>query len=113
VCPGWQPDEGPQGLWRCYKENHSVISKYPVEQQREGSMKEMVRYIAEALADEPENVEVVEIQGTHSTIVELKVAERDRGKIIGRQGRTADAMRTLLKAAGRKVGKTYILEIID
>jgi hypothetical protein len=85
-----------------------------VEQQHEeGSMKEMVRYIAEALADEPESVEVMEIQGSHSTIVELKVSDRDRGKIIGRQGRTADAMRTLLKAAGRKVGKTYILEIID
>ena len=84
-----------------------------MEQQREGSMIEMVRFIAEALADEPDNVEVVEIQGTHSTIVELKVSERDRGKIIGRQGRTADAMRTLLKAAGRKGGKTLILEIID
>ena len=96
-----------------YGENHSVAFGYPVEEQRESSMKEMVRYIAEALADEPKNVEVVEIQGSHSTIVELKVSERDRGKIIGRQGRTADAMRTLLKAAGRKVGKTYILEIID
>jgi hypothetical protein len=85
-----------------------------VEQQREaGSMKEMVRYLAQALADEPEQVEVNEIQGSHSTIVELKVSEKDRGKIIGRQGRTADAMRTLLKAAGRKLGKTYILEIID
>ena len=85
----------------------------PVEQEREGSMKEMVQFIAEALADEPEHVEVVEIQGRHSTSVELKVSEKDRGKIIGRQGRTADAMRTLLKAAGRKMGKTYILEIID
>ena len=84
-----------------------------MEQQPEGSMKEMVRFIAEALADEPENVEVVEIQGTYSTVVELKVSERDCGRIIGRQGRTADAMRILLKAAGRKVGKTYILEIID
>ena len=84
-----------------------------MEQQREGSMKEMVKYIAQALADEPNDVHVEEIQGSHSTIVELKVSERDRGKIIGRQGRTADAMRTLLKAAGRKIGKTYILEIID
>ncbi len=92
-----------------------------MEQEREGSvsvkddgsMKDMVRFIAEALADEPEHVEVIEIQGSHSTIVELKVSERDRGKIIGRQGRTADAIRTLLKAAGRKMGKTYILEIID
>jgi predicted RNA-binding protein YlqC (UPF0109 family) len=90
-----------------------LLPENPVEQQRESSMKGMVRYIAESLADEPENVEVVEIQGSHSTIVELKVSERDRGKIIGRQGRTADAMRTLLKAAGRKIGKTYILEIID
>ncbi len=70
-------------------------------------MKEMVRYIAEALADEPESVDVQEIQGSHSTIVELKVSERDRGKIIGRQGRTADAMRTLLKAA-RKEGRENI-----
>lgn len=84
-----------------------------MEQQREGSMQDMVKYIAQALADEPDNVNVEEIQGSHSTIVELKVSEKDRGKIIGRQGRTADAMRTLLKAAGRKIGKTYILEIID
>lgn len=76
-------------------------------------MKEMVQYIAQALADEPDKVEVNEIQGSHSTIMELRVSEQDRGKIIGRQGRTADAMRTLLKAAGRKLGKTYILEIID
>ena len=86
----------------------------PVEQQHaEASINEMVRFIAQALADEPENVEVIEIQGEHSTIVELKVAEKDRGKVIGRQGRTADAIRTILKAVGRKIGKTYILEIID
>ena len=100
-------------LERVYEPITLLLPENPVEQQSEGLMKEMVQYIAEALADEPENVEVVEIQGSHSTIVELKVAERDRGKIIGRQGRTADAMRTLLKAAGRKIGKTYILEIID
>ena len=100
------------GRWRRVK-NHCVALIGHVEQEREGSMKDMVRFIAEALADEPEHVEVVEIQGSHSTIVELKVSERDRGKIIGRQGRTADAIRTLLKAAGRKMGKTYILEIID
>ncbi|PID55925.1 RNA-binding protein [candidate division KSB3 bacterium] len=73
----------------------------------------MMQFIAEALVDEPASVMVVEIQGGQSTIVELSVAEQDRGKIIGRQGRTADAMRTLLKAVGRKAGKTYILEIID
>ncbi len=72
-----------------------------------------MQFIAEALVDEPASVMVVEIQGGQSTIVELSVAEQDRGKIIGRQGRTADAMRTLLKAVGRKAGKTYILEIID
>ena len=83
------------------------------QQHAEASIKEMVRFIAQALADEPENVEVIEIQGEHSTIVELKVAEKDRGKVIGRQGRTADAIRTILKAVGRKIGKTYILEIID
>jgi predicted RNA-binding protein YlqC (UPF0109 family) len=84
-----------------------------MKQQPEGSIKEMVRRIAKALVDEPEKVDVVEIQGTYTTIVELKVAVRDRGKVIGRQGRTAEAMRTLLKAAGRKGGKTHILEIID
>ena len=83
------------------------------QQHAEASIKEMVRFIAQALADEPENVDVIEIQGEHSTIVELKVAEKDRGKVIGRQGRTADAIRTILKAVGRKIGKTYILEIID
>jgi predicted RNA-binding protein YlqC (UPF0109 family) len=96
-----------------YVRNHFAAFSNSVEQQHEGSMKEMVKYIAESLADEPDQVHVEEIQGSHSTIVELKVSEQDRGKIIGRQGRTADAMRTLLKAAGRKIGKTYILEIVD
>ena len=76
-------------------------------------MKEMIEMIARALVDEPELVSVSEIGGTHTSILELKVAKADIGKIIGKQGRTAGALRTLLSAISAKVKKRFMLEIVE
>ena len=75
-------------------------------------MKELIEYIARALVDSPEEVVVTEIEGRQSYVVELKVAKEDIGKIIGKQGRTAQAMRTILNAASAKIKKRSELEII-
>jgi predicted RNA-binding protein YlqC (UPF0109 family) len=76
-------------------------------------MKELVSYIARALVDYPEQVKVVEIEGNQTTVFELTVAKGDLGKIIGKRGRTAHAIRILLAAASGKAGKRYVLEIIE
>jgi predicted RNA-binding protein YlqC (UPF0109 family) len=75
--------------------------------------KELVEFVARALVDEPDSVEVTVVEGEKSTIVELKVADGDLGKVIGKQGRIAKAIRTILSAAGTKSGKRVVLEIID
>ncbi|MDR3200603.1 MAG: KH domain-containing protein [Spirochaetales bacterium] len=75
--------------------------------------KELVSYIAKALVDEPDGVEVNLIEGEKSTILELKVADGDIGKVIGKHGRIAKAVRTILSAAGTKTGKRVVLEILD
>ena len=76
-------------------------------------MKELIRYIAQALVDNPELVTVSEVQGNQTSVLELKVAKEDLGKVIGKQGRTARAMRTILSAASAKVKKRTVLEIIE
>lgn len=76
-------------------------------------MKELLELIAKALVDHPEEVSVSEVFGEQTTILELSVAQDDLGKVIGKQGRTARAIRTLLSAAGTKVGKRLHLEIIE
>ena len=76
-------------------------------------MKDLVERIVCALVDHPEEVKISEVQGHHAHIIEVDVAKDDRGKIVGRRGATADALRTLLKAASGKEGKRYILEIIE
>jgi predicted RNA-binding protein YlqC (UPF0109 family) len=76
-------------------------------------MKELVRSIAQALVDRPEEVEVREVEGEKTTVLELKVAATDLGKVIGRQGRTARAMRTLVNAAATKLKKRAVLEILE
>ncbi len=76
-------------------------------------MKDLISYIARALVDFPEEVEVGAVEGRQTTVLELKVAKNDMGKIIGRQGRTAQAIRTILSAASGKTGKRHILEIIE
>jgi predicted RNA-binding protein YlqC (UPF0109 family) len=75
--------------------------------------RELVEYIAKALVDEPEGVEVNMIEGEKSTILELKVAPDDVGKVIGKHGRIAKAMRTVLAAVSTRTGKRVVLEILD
>lgn len=76
-------------------------------------MKELVTYIAQALVDKPEQVSVAEVEGNQTTVLELTVAKEDLGKVIGKQGRTAQAMRTILSAVSSKVKKRTVLEIIE
>lgn len=75
-------------------------------------MKELVKFIAESLVDNPEQVEVNEIEGERSIILELKVAPDDMGKVIGKQGKIANSIRTLTKAAAAKEGKRVVVEIL-
>ena len=76
-------------------------------------MRELVEIMAKALVDNPAQVEVTEIAGRDTSVIELKVAKEDIGKIIGKKGRNAQAMRTLLNAASVMLRKRVILEIID
>jgi predicted RNA-binding protein YlqC (UPF0109 family) len=73
---------------------------------------ELVEYIAKALVDHPENVSVNQVEGEQSIILELKVDSEDMGKVIGKQGRIAKAIRTVVKAAAAKEGKRVVVEII-
>jgi uncharacterized protein len=76
-------------------------------------MKDLVKFIAQALVDHPEEVSVNEIEGNQMSVLELKVAKDDLGKIIGKQGRTAQALRILLSAASAKHKKRTVLEILE
>lgn len=76
-------------------------------------MKDLIDYIAQALVDHPEQVKVTEVEGNQTTVLELKVAKEDIGKVIGKQGRTARAMRTILSAASAKIKKRAVLEIVE
>ena len=80
---------------------------------KDSSSKEVVEIIARTLVDFPDEVSVREIEGETATVIELRVASTDLGKVIGKQGRTARAMRTLLRAAGMKLRKRFVLEIIE
>jgi predicted RNA-binding protein YlqC (UPF0109 family) len=75
-------------------------------------MKELIEYIAKALVDHPDQVKVAEIVGEKTSVIELAVAKEDLGKVIGKQGRTAKAIRTLLTAASTKLRKRSVLEIV-
>lgn len=76
-------------------------------------MKELVEFIAKALVDEPDQVRVTEIVGERITVIELRVAPGDLGKVIGKQGRTARSIRTLLTATATKLRKRAVLEILE
>jgi uncharacterized protein len=76
-------------------------------------MKELIEFIAKSLVDDQESVDVQHVEGDHTSVIELRVAEDDLGKVIGKQGRTAKAMRTILSAASAKVKKRAVLEIIE
>jgi uncharacterized protein len=77
------------------------------------TMKELIKYMAQALVDSPEQVDVSEVIGEQTSVIELRVAKEDLGKVIGKQGRTAKAMRTVLSAASTKIRKRSVLEIIE
>ncbi|MDP3048031.1 MAG: KH domain-containing protein [Thermodesulfovibrionales bacterium] len=76
-------------------------------------MKELIEKMAKALVDKPEDVVVSEVMGEKTTVFELRVAQTDLGKVIGKQGKTARAMRTILSASGTKIGKRCVLEILE
>jgi len=76
-------------------------------------MKDLIKYIAQALVDNPEKVDVSEVLGEQTSVIELRVAKEDLGKVIGKQGKTAKAMRTILSAASSKLHKRAVLEIIE
>lgn len=78
-----------------------------------GEMKELVVSMARALVDNPEQVVVNEVVGERTTVFELRVETSDLGKVIGKQGKTARAMRTILSATGTKLGKRCVLEILE
>lgn len=77
------------------------------------ALKELVEYMAKALVDKPEEVSVAEVDGEQTSVLELKVAKDDLGKVIGKQGRTAQAMRTILGAVSTKLRKRSVLEILE
>jgi predicted RNA-binding protein YlqC (UPF0109 family) len=76
-------------------------------------MRELVEYIAKALVDDSDNVHVTEVEGERVTVIELRVAQGDLGKVIGKQGRTARAIRTILNANATKLRKRAVLEIVE
>lgn len=76
-------------------------------------MKELLELIAKQLVDNPDKVSVTEITGEATTVLELRVAQQDLGKVIGKQGRTAHAIRTILNASGMKIRKRFVLEILE
>ncbi len=76
-------------------------------------MKDLIACIAKALVDDPEEVVVTEIKGAQSSVIELKVAKEDIGKIIGKQGRTVVAIRTILNAASMKLKKRCVLDLLE
>lgn len=77
------------------------------------NLRDLVEFMAKSLVDHPDSVEVQEIDGEQTTVVELKVAKEDLGKVIGKQGRTARSMRTILNAASTKLQKRSVLEIVE
>jgi predicted RNA-binding protein YlqC (UPF0109 family) len=76
-------------------------------------MRELVEYMAKALVDDSDKVNVTEVEGERVTVIELRVAPGDLGKVIGKQGRTARALRTILNANATKIGKRAVLEIVE
>jgi predicted RNA-binding protein YlqC (UPF0109 family) len=83
------------------------------ETERGNGMKDLIADIVKALVDQPEQVTVTEIKGAQTVVLELSVAKNDMGKVIGKQGRNAQAIRTILSAAAGKAKKRYVLEIVE
>ncbi|MFZ0932320.1 MAG: KH domain-containing protein [Syntrophobacteraceae bacterium] len=101
---------------KCARQDELKLNAFQLDQQRivqgEIMLKELIGTMARALVDNPEQVKVSEIEGGTTSIIELRVAKSDLGKVIGKQGHNADAMRTILSAASMKIHKRAILEII-
>ncbi|MCX7845703.1 MAG: KH domain-containing protein [Dictyoglomaceae bacterium] len=76
-------------------------------------MKELLEYIIKAIVQHPEDVEVREVEGTKSVILEVKVAPEDRGRVIGKQGQTVKALQTIIRVAGLKKGKKVVIEVLQ
>jgi len=76
-------------------------------------MKDLVERIAKCLVDHPDDVVVAEVEGEQTTVLELRVAQEDLGKVIGKKGRTAQAIRTIVNAGGMKINKRFVLEILE
>jgi len=76
-------------------------------------MKDLIGYIVKAIVDDTEQVTVTEVEAEHNVVIELKVAKSDMGRVIGKRGRTAQAIRTILNAASGKTRKRYMLEIVE
>ncbi len=76
-------------------------------------MESLVKYIVHSLVDQPDQISVTQIPGEEESVIELRVAQKDLGKVIGKNGRIAKSLRTVLQAAGTKQGKNYTLEIVD
>jgi len=76
-------------------------------------LKELIEFMAKALVDDPDSVQVNEIVGEQTSVLELRVAKEDLGKVIGKQGRTARSIRTILGAAGMKLNRRFTLEILE
>ena len=76
-------------------------------------MKDLITEIVQALVDQPDHVLVTEIEGDHTNVLEISVAKSDMGKVIGRKGRTAQAIRTILSAAAGKARKRFVMEIVE
>jgi uncharacterized protein len=90
-----------------------MIDTYGARKESHMNPAELMEKLAKALVDNPEKVMVQELKGRSTSVIELRVAKEDVGKIIGKKGRNADALRTILGAVGMKERKTYVLEIID
>lgn len=88
---------------------NAILTSY----QGHKAMKDLISYIVRALVDHPEEVAVSEVEGGQTVILELRVAKNDFGKVIGRHGRTAQAIRTILSAASGKAKKRFVLEIVE
>ena len=84
----------------------------PIQKTESSCMKDLVEYIVKALVDNPNNVEVTEVSTTSTSVIEVKVAQSDAGKVIGREGRIANAIRTLVKSAGGRDNRKINVEII-
>jgi uncharacterized protein len=101
---------------KCARQDERKLNAFQLDQQRivqgEIMLKELIETMARALVDNPEQVKVSEIEGGMTSIIELRVAKPDIGKVIGKQGHNVDAMRTILSAAATKIRKRAILEII-